>query len=105
MNTLVHKNIDEKIQRCKNSRRSKFVINFRIVFVTRGKVKILFKEVKLLLNHSICQIKIERNIWNLYAIKVIGYHIYLFVSLDSKMSTPRKIRGEVKERILSSFQF
>ena len=98
-------NIDEKLQQYKTSRRSKFVANFHIVFVTRGRVKILFKEVRLLLNQFIKE-EIESNGWDVYAIEVMSDHIHLFVSLDNKVSVPQfvgKIRGRAKERILSSF--
>ena len=98
-------NIDDKLQQYKTSRRSKFVANYHIVFVTRGRVKILFKEVRLLLNQFIRE-EIESNGWDVYAIEVMSDHIHLFVSLDNKVSIPYfvgKIRRRIKERIISCF--
>lgn len=98
-------NIDEKLQQYKTSRRSKFVANFHIVFVTRGRVGILFKEVKLLLEQFLRE-EIEKNGWDVYAIEVMNNHIHLFVSLDSKTTVPRfvgKVRRNVMNKVILCF--
>ena len=98
-------NIDEKLQQYKTSRRSKFVANFHIVFVTRGRVQILFKEVRTLIKQFLKE-EIEINNWDSYAIEVMSNHIHLFVSLDNKASIPKfvgKIRRKVMNKILLCF--
>jgi hypothetical protein len=41
--------IDEKLQNYKTSRHQKYVANYHIVWIIRGRCKILFKEVRTLL--------------------------------------------------------
>ena len=95
-------NIDERLQRYKTSRRSKFVANFHIVFVTRGRVKILFKEVRKLIEQFLKE-EIELNNWDSYAIEVMSNHIHLFVSLDNKTSIPNFI-GKIRRKVMRKIQ-
>ena len=53
-------NIDTKLQTYKTTRRCKFVENRHIVFVTRGRTKVLFKEVRILINQFLREQDQER---------------------------------------------
>ena len=99
-------NIDKKLQKYKSSRHQKYVANFHIVFVTRGRCKILFKEVREVLKDFLISETCRYNNWEVYACEVMPEHIHLFVSLDN-LTHPYKyvgiVRGVVMEKIIRCF--
>ena len=75
-------NIETKLQRYKTSRHAKFMMNCHIVFVTKGRCKILFKEVREVIRNYLPQI-VKENKWDIFACEVMPEHIHMFVSLDN----------------------
>ena len=89
--------VDEKLQNYKTSRHQKYVQNFHIVWVTRGRCKIMFKEVRLLAKNFIeSQSEIEN--CQILACEVMPEHIHIFVSLRHNLHPAQfvgLIRGEL----------
>ena len=85
------KNIEEKLERYKTSRRAKFLINCHIVFVTKGRCKVLFKEVRELIAYYLPEI-VKENGWEVFACEVMPEHIHMFVSLDNLTDLRRFIQ-------------
>jgi len=91
--------IDEKLQRYKTSRRAKFVSNYHFVFVTKGRVKILFKEVRDLISNQIPIIAKSYG-WEILAIEVLPNHMHIFVTLDNKTAPCKyvhRVRTELEK--------
>src|SRR3989344_3596103 len=71
--------LEEKMQQFRSTRHCKYMLNFHIVWCPRGRVKILFHEVRVLLRIVIEAICKENN-WIALAIEPMPDHIHLFVS-------------------------
>ena len=95
-------NIDKKLQQYKTSRRCKFVENRHIVFVTRGRTKVLFKESRILLTQFLKE-EIESNNFEVYAIEVMSNHIHLFVGIKHTISTACFV-GKVRRKVMHKIQ-
>ena len=80
--------IDKKLQVYKTSRRAKFTANYHFVFVTKGRVKVLFKEVRQLIEKYIPIFAKEYN-WETLAVEVMPNHMHIFVTLDNN-TAPKK---------------
>ena len=97
------KNIDIKLQKYKSSRHQKYIANFHIVFVTRGRCQILFKEVRDLLNQFIREETESHENWSIYACEVMNNHIHLFVSLDNT-THPYQYVGIVRNQVANKIK-
>jgi putative transposase len=99
-------NIDIKIQSYKTSRHQKYMANYHIVFVTRGRCKVFFKEVRDLIKYFI-EIEFEKyDKWDLLACEVMPEHIHMFISLDNVHHPYQfvgKIRNAINENIQKAF--
>ncbi len=95
--------VDEKLQNYKKSRHQKYVANYHIVFVTRGRCKILFKEVRELLKQFIEETTKMNSNWEVYACEVMPEHIHMFVSLDH-LTVPAQFVGIVRNIITHRIQ-
>lgn len=95
--------VDEKLQNYKSSRHQKYVQNFHIVWVTRGRCKILFKEVRELLKKFIEEETKKHSNWEVYACEVMPEHIHMFVSLDH-LTIPAQFVGIVRKTIMKKIQ-
>lgn len=95
--------VDEKLQNYKTSRHQKYVQNFHIVWVTRGRAKILFKEVRKLMKQFIEEETKKHSNWDVYACEVMPEHIHMFVSLDH-LTVPAQFVGIVRKTIMLKIQ-
>jgi len=95
--------VDKKLQNYKTSRHQKYVANYHIVWVVRGRCKILFKEVRELLKQFIIEEKIGHSNWDIYACEVMPEHIHMFVSLDH-LTIPAQFVGIVRQTIMKKIQ-
>ena len=95
-------NIDEKLQQYKTARRCKFVENRHVVFVTRGRTKVLFKETRILLAQFLKE-EIEKNNFEVYAIEVMNNHIHLFVGIKHTISTACFV-GKMRKKVMYKIQ-
>lgn len=98
-------NIETRMQTYKTSRRAKFMMNAHIVFVTKGRCKVLFKEVRDLIAYYLPQLVKEHN-WEIFACEVMPEHIHMFVSLDNKTDYRRyvqMIRQRLEDWIVKMF--
>ena len=86
--------LEEKMQQFRSTRHCKYMLNFHIVWCPRGRVKILFHEVRVLLRIVIEAICKENN-WIALAIEPMPDHIHLFVSTkDSREIVLGKLKGQ-----------
>ena len=90
-------NIEAKLQTYKTSRRAKFMMNCHIVFVTKGRCKVLFREVRELIADYLPEI-VKENGWEMFACEVMPEHIHMFVSLDN-LTDLRKYVQKVRQKL------
>lgn len=95
--------IDEKLQNYKTSRHQKYVANYHIVWVTRGRCKIFFKEIREILKILIEEETKKHPNWDVYACEVMPEHIHMFVSLDH-LTIPAQFVGIVRNTIMKKIQ-
>lgn len=95
--------VDEKLQNYKTSRRQKYVANYHIVWVTRGRCSVLFKEVRELLKQFIEDETRKHSNWDVYACEVMSNHIHMFVSLDH-LTVPAQFVGIVRRTVMEKIQ-
>lgn len=95
--------VDEKLQNYKTSRHQKYVANYHIVFVTRGRCKIFFEEVRRLLKQFIEEETKKHSNWEIYACEIMPEHIHLFVSLDH-LTVPAQFVGIVRKTVMLKIQ-
>jgi len=95
--------VDEKLQNYKTSRHQKYVQNFHIVWVTRGRCKVMFEEVRKLLKQFIEEETKKHSNWDVYACEVMPEHIHMFVSLDH-LTIPAQFVGIVRKTIMIRIQ-
>jgi len=95
--------IDERLQNYKTSRRQKYVQNFHIVWVVRGRCEILFKEVRKLMKQFIEEETKKHSNWDIYACEVMPEHIHMFVSLDH-LTVPAQFVGTIRKTIMKKIQ-
>ena len=84
-------NIETKLQHYKTSRRAKFMMNCHIVFVTKGRCKLLFKEVRDTIANYLPQM-VKKQKWEMFACEVMPEHIHMFVSLDNVTDLRRYVQ-------------
>ena len=97
--------IDKKLQTYKRSRHAKFMMNLHVVFVTKGRCKVLFKEVRDLIEEKIPLIAGKFG-WEVYACECMPEHIHMFVSIDNITSLSKcvsRIRYELEEWVVRLF--
>jgi putative transposase len=95
--------VDERLQNYKTSRHQKYVANYHIVWVTRGRCKIFFKEIRILLKQFIEEETKKHSNWDIYACEVMPEHIHMFVSLDH-LTVPAQFVGIVRNTIMKKIQ-
>ncbi len=95
--------VDEKLQQYKTSRHQKYVANYHIVFVTRRKCKVLFKEVREVLKNLIREETKKHSNWDLYAYEVMPEHIHMFISL-SPLTVPEQFVEIIKKTVMNKIQ-
>ena len=85
--------LEKKMQQFRSTRHCKYMLNFHIVWCPRGRVKILFHEVRVLLRAVVEQICRE-NGWIALAIEPMPDHIHLFISTkDFREVVIGKLKG------------
>jgi len=88
------KSLEDKMQNIKSTRNCKYMLNYHIVWSPRGRVKVLFHEVRVMLNNLIQTIS-ERKGWTPYAIEVMPDHIHLFIGTkDPRENVLGILKGE-----------
>ena len=97
------KNVDTQLQNYKTSRHQKYVANYHIVWVTRGRCKIFFEEVRKLLKNFIEEETKKHSNWEIYACEVMSEHIHMFVSLDH-LTVPAQFVGIIRKTIMLKIQ-
>lgn len=86
--------LEGKMQQFRSTRHCKYMLNFHIVWCPRGRVKILFHEVRILLRAAIEAICKENN-WTALAIEPMPDHIHLFISTkDFREIVLGKLKGQ-----------
>ena len=99
--------IDVKLTNYKTSRHQKYMANYHIVWVVRGRCKVLFHHarelLKVLIENEISQ---REEDWEILACEIMPEHIHMFVSLDH-LTHPYQfvgaIRRAVTKKLLTSF--
>ena len=89
--------IETKLQTYKTSRRAKFMMNVHVVFVTKGRCKVLFKEVRKLISQYLPEF-VKENGWDMFACEVMPEHIHMFVSVDN-VTDLRKYVQMIRKRL------
>ena len=95
--------VDEKLQNYKTSRHQKYVQNFHIVWVIRGRCKVMFKEIRELLKQFIEEETKKHSNWDVYACEVMPEHIHMFVSLDH-LTVPAQFVGIIRKTVMEKIQ-
>jgi putative transposase len=70
--------LEQKMQQMKSTRHCKYMLNYHVVWCTRGRCRILIPEARALLVQAIQQICLEHG-WTSYAIEPMPDHVHLFI--------------------------
>ena len=96
-------NVDEKLQNYKTSRHQKYVANHHIVWVIRGRCKVLFNDIRILLKQFIEEETKKHSNWEIYACEVLSDHIHIFVTLDH-ITIPARFVNVVRRNVMLKIQ-